>query len=171
MTTRKKELKLTDISSEPLYLFTWAPKNNTYSILFSWNYYCNEYFRKWNKFMHKFEINPELNANNNIHFHGFFQIKCKALWQQHLTDLKYRGHVKISKIRHDFNQAMVYPRKDREIMEFHIHRDSIPHYSIPYTQSSRTKSKIELTYLNDKDEEQLKDLNIDAWLQKQFPII
>lgn len=138
-TEKTKKTFYTDPKQEPLYLFTWSPAGKTYSFRYMWNHYIDNVFRKWHNLMHTFEINPEINSSGNIHFHGFYQVKDKYNWYYNeLPHLKRKevGNMRTNKVVHDFDKAMVYPRKDRDLNIFALNKTKLPYYSIPYTQKS-----------------------------------
>jgi len=79
--------------------------------------------------MSQFEINPEFNANGNLHYHGYFIIKDKVKWFKNvLPKMKYNGLVKINIVKDNLQSAMEYCRKDNIIM-----KQVIKKYPVPYT--------------------------------------
>lgn len=103
--------------TEKTYLFTFSPKGVTKSYDYTYiDHYVN-YFEEWSKCMEDFEINPELNASGNLHYHGFYIVKDKYKWfKKVLPKLKYNGMWRIEEVKHDLEKAMIYCRKDRELM-------------------------------------------------------
>lgn len=114
---------------EEVYLFTFSPKGNTKDVQFTYYDHLQMYFKKWHYCMQTFEINPELNSNGNLHYHGYFIIKDKTKWYKSvLPKMKYNGLIKINKVQNNLDSAMVYPRKDRTLMSLIIKK-----YPVPYT--------------------------------------
>lgn len=127
-TTRRTDKKVTET-----YLFTFSPKGNTKNAEFTYYDDLATYFNSWHRCMSEFEINPEFNQNGNLHYHGYFVLKDKVKWYKIvLPKMKYNGMVKINKVEHDLSSAMIYCRKDNELM-LHI----IRRYPIPYTHQDK----------------------------------
>lgn len=77
--------------------------------------------------MSQFEINPELNQNGNLHYHGYFVLKDKLkFYKSILPKMKYNGFVKIDLVHNDLQKAMEYCRKDREFMKQLIKESPVP---------------------------------------------
>jgi len=121
----------TDTKVEPpeTYLFTYSPIGNTKCAEFTYYDHLVFYFKHWHQCMSQFEINPEFNANGNLHYHGYFIIKDKVRWYKSvLPKMKYNGLVKIDKVKHDLSKSMEYCRKDTLMM-----KQIIKKYPVPYT--------------------------------------
>lgn len=118
----------------PSYLFTFSPKGTTLNATYAYMDHINTYFFSWHKCMSHFEVNPELNSNGNLHYHGYFIIKDKVKWfKVVLPKMKYNGNMKITKVDNDLSKALEYSRKDRVMME------SIIDHKIPFTEQDRVK--------------------------------
>jgi len=140
----------------PTYLFTFSPKGNTKDVNFTYIDHLVLYFKKWHYCMSQFEINPELNSSGNLHYHGYFVLKDRTKWHKSvLPKMKYNGLIKIDKVKNDLAKAMVYPRKDNQMMQ-----DIITKYPVPYTNDNillRRRLK-----LHDRDiEDYLNQLHIN----------
>jgi len=99
------------------YLFTFSPQGITKDYDYGYMEHYNEYFKSWSLCMEDYEINPELNASGNLHYHGFYVIKDKYKWfHKVLPKMKYNGNMRIDMVTADLTKAMVYPRKDRDLM-------------------------------------------------------
>lgn len=115
------------------YLFTFSPKGNTKNAEFTYYDDLATYFVNWHKCMREFEINPEFNQNGNLHYHGYFVLKDKVKWFKNvLPKMKYNGMVKINKVEHNLGSALIYCRKDRDMMN-----QIIKHYPVPYTHQDK----------------------------------
>lgn len=134
-------------------LFTFSPpgsctKNNARARV---KQHIIDIFDIWSRCV-EFEANIEFNENGNIHYHGFFVIKDRIAWQHALLYTKTKGFIKINKIKHDFDKAMVYPRKDRAFIKalgiFPDHYIPLTHKSI---QKYRTKPVTEYMRKSDQD--------------------
>lgn len=124
----------TQNGNDEKYLFTFSPIGTTKNYNFAYYDHLGDYFRHWHQCMESFEINPELNASGNLHYHGFFILKNKYKWfKSILPKMKYHGMVKINKVHCDLQKAMEYCRKDRELMN-----KLITIYPVPYTDKSQT---------------------------------
>lgn len=121
------------------YLFTFSPKslfdyNKLYMKVYS---DVSQYFKSFWYCMDEFEINPELNANGGLHYHGYFIIKDRVKYfKSCLPTLKRNGMVRVEKIKHDFDKAVLYSRKDRTLMESLLKRTSIV---LPIIKTEETK--------------------------------
>lgn len=130
MTTQNVKHEKTDNT----YLFTFSPKGNTKNYNFAYYDHLGEYFRYWHKCMKSFEINPELNASGNLHYHGYFVLKDQYKWfKSILPKMKYHGLVKINRVEYSLQDAMIYCRKDNELMN-----KLITLYPVPYTDKCQT---------------------------------
>jgi len=74
---------------------------------------CSTCWQKW-------EFNPELTLQGNLHFHGFYILKDLISYQKRwyavvLPKLKGIGFVKISEVRHKLD--ITYCRKSNQLME------------------------------------------------------
>lgn len=99
------------------YLFTFSPQGTTKNYDYSYMEHYNEYFKSWAHCMEDYEINPELNASGNLHYHGYYIIKDKYKWfNKTLPKMKYNGNIRIDIVTNDLSKAMIYPRKDRDLM-------------------------------------------------------
>jgi len=99
------------------YLFTFSPKGITKNYDYSYMDHYQKYFKNWKACMEDYEINPELNASGNLHYHGYYVLKDKYKWfKSVLPRMKYEGNLKIDIVTADLSKAMVYCRKDRDIM-------------------------------------------------------
>lgn len=127
-TTRRTAKKATET-----YLFTFSPKGNTKNAEFTYYDDLATYFNSWHKCMSEFEVNPEFNQNGNLHYHGYFVLKDKVKWYKMvLPKMKYNGMVKINKVEHNLSDAMVYCRKDNDLM-----LQIIKQYPVPYTNQDK----------------------------------
>lgn len=116
------------------YLFTYSPAGITLNPTYTYMCQINDYFWAWHKCMERFEVNSEFNKNGNLHYHGYFILKDKYRWYKIiLPKMKYHGFIKINKVENDLEKAMVYCRKDRELMSKIIEHD------IPFTELSHQK--------------------------------
>lgn len=126
----------TDTKVEPpeTYFFTYSPIGNTKCAEFTYYDHLVFYFKHWHQCMSQFEINPEFNANGNLHYHGYFVLKDKVRWYRSvLPKLKYNGLVKIDRVKHDLSKSMEYCRKDNLMM-----KQIIKKYPVPYTHLDKT---------------------------------
>lgn len=110
-----------------LYLFTWSPSGVTHDVTYKYREHLEQYFRKLKYCCSRFEINPELNQNGNIHYHGFVELKDEIKWYRSmLPRFKRNGFVKINPVKNDLSKAIEYARKDREKMKKIILDEPIP---------------------------------------------
>jgi len=105
------------MDTNPIYLFTYSPRGVTKSYDYTYMDHYNDYFKSWHGCMAEYEINPELNASGNLHYHGYYIIKDRFKWfKKVLPKLKYNGMIKIDEVKQNFTKAIEYSRKDRELM-------------------------------------------------------
>lgn len=129
-TPRCVQAKVIETDGSP-YLFTFSPICNTKNAEFCYYDHLSTYFAQWHRCMKEFEVNPEFNANGNLHYHGYFVIKDKFRWHAKvLPKMKYNGMVKISKVKCSLADGVVYCRKDRILMQ-----RIIKAYPVPYTHN------------------------------------
>jgi hypothetical protein len=104
-------------------LMTWSPKGTTtkHNIISTVKRHY-QIFSICNDWASNFEFNPEYNLNGNIHYHGFIQFSegNRHAYYSWLHYVKQQGFVKINKVNHDLQQAMVYCRKDRALMSLDL---------------------------------------------------
>lgn len=125
------------------YLFTFSPKGITLNTTYMYMDHINSYFWSWHKCMEKFEVNPELNSNGNLHYHGYYKVKDRFKWfKKVLPKMKYNGMWRTERIHTDFEKSMIYPRKDRELME------KVIEHKIPFTHEDKIKHIPDNTLLN-----------------------
>lgn len=119
-----------DTTNERIVLITWSPKTNTTlkNVNKLIDKHCNLFFYKLILFANNFELNPELNMNGNIHYHGYiaFNNEEKKYYNQFILTLKANGLTKITTVKHSLCQAMEYCRKDRSANIGLIHIKYLP---------------------------------------------
>lgn len=135
---------MTTKTSNPVsYLFTYSPMGNTCNPTFTFMEHISDYFWSWHKCMEAFEVNPEFNSNGNLHYHGYYVLKDKYRWYKSvLPKLKYNGMWRSEQVKDSLEKAMVYCRKDRELMVKCID------HKIPFTQEDKIQPKVEVKTKN-----------------------
>jgi len=137
-----------DSTTERLVLITWSPKTTTTlkNVNKIVQRHCDLFFYKLLSFTNNFELNPELNMNGNIHYHGYiaFNNEYKKEYNLFILTLKANGMLKINRVLHSLNQAMDYCRKDRSALNGMILNKYLP------ISESNYKSWCKYNFLSEK---------------------
>lgn len=138
-----------DTQDNQIYLFTYSPSGTTKNYDFNYAEHYKCFFSLWHHCMLTYEINPELNQNGNLHYHGYFSIKDRFKWYKKvLPKMKYNGFIKIDLVKNDFNKAIEYARKDRTLMLKLIQQRPLPitHNDFKFLEN-KEKNKTIIDYL------------------------
>lgn len=112
--------QLLEHTKDTTYLITWCPKgeNTTKTNIVKHVRTYVDHYLSFFDFARRYEFNVELNANGNIHFHGYVIVPepRRRDWYRTLLWIKTKGFVKVNKVKHNLERAMSYCRKDRILM-------------------------------------------------------